>query len=50
MPDDQAMRIIADRSGTMYDPEVVAAFTRVRPTIALAEHKIFATSMKRFGR
>ena len=38
MPDDQAMQIIADRSGTMYDPEVVTTFTRIRPTIALAEH------------
>ena len=37
MSDDQAMQILADRSGTMYDPEVVTAFTRVHQTIALTE-------------
>ena len=39
MSDDQAMQILADRSGTMYDPEVVATFTRIHRTIALAEHE-----------
>ena len=43
MPDDQAMQIIADRSGTMYDPEVVTTFTRIRPSIAQVAREIFAT-------
>ena len=42
MPDDQAMQIIADRSGTMYDPEVVTTFTRIRPSIAQVAREIFA--------
>ncbi|HIM52517.1 MAG TPA: HD domain-containing protein [Acidobacteria bacterium] len=47
MPDDRAMQIIADRSGTMYDPEVVTTFTRIRPTIALAEHARVAARLDR---
>ena len=43
MPDNQAMQIITDRSGTMYDPEVVTTFTKIRPTIAQAAREIFAT-------
>ena len=42
MPDDLAMQILADRSGTMYDPEVVTTFTRIQPTIAQAERQTAA--------
>ena len=47
MTDDQAMKIIAGRSGTMYDPEVVATFTKIRPTIALADRQTVATQLDR---
>ena len=47
MSDDQAMQILADRSGTMYDPEVVTTFTRIHQTIALAEHRTVASRLDR---
>ena len=47
MPDDKAMQIITERSGNMYDPEVVATFTRIRPSIAIAEHETAATRLDR---
>ena len=45
MPDQQAMAIITDRSGSMYDPEVVATFARIRATIALTDHQTSATAL-----
>ena len=45
MPDEQAMQIITDRSGSMYDPEVVATFARIRAKIALADHETVAPGL-----
>jgi putative nucleotidyltransferase with HDIG domain len=47
MPEDKAMQIIADRSGTMYDPEVVTTFTRIQPAITLTGHRTVATRLDR---
>ena len=47
MRDDQAMQIVADRSGTMYDPEVVATFARIQPAVTLAQQQTVATQLDR---
>ena len=47
MPDRRAMEIITERSGAMYDPEVVATFTRIRATVALAEHEPLVSRIDR---
>ena len=47
MPDDEAMRILADRAGVMYDPAMVETFTRIHPTIAVAEHESVASRLDR---
>ena len=47
MSDDRAMQILADRSGTMYDPEVVTTFKRIHKTIALLEHETVGSRLDR---
>ena len=47
VPDERAMQILAERSGTMYDPEVVTTFCRVWPTIALDETQTVSSRLDR---
>ena len=46
MPIDQAIQILVERSGTMYDPAVVDAFIRIHPTIAVM-NQVVSTGLSR---